>query len=481
MQLLPRWARDRGIATKVMAVILGALALGAAFMVLYLWHTFQQNTRDQAVANARNTIQQYQELRAYYTNQVAAKITRRGILKISHEHKDKPDTVPLPATVIHDLSAELSKHEGAPQFRLYSEYPFPNRRDRVLDQFARDALAAFRSGSDEQFVRVESVGGEETVRVAVPDRMVAAACVSCHNRHPESPKRDWKLGDVRGVLEVSAPIGPQLRRNAVATRNACLIVVGSAAALAILLGLLLRRLSSRLRQSVRVIEAFAAGDLSQRQRVGARDEVGRMAEALNQALDRVSSTVQSLDSNSQTLAASSEELATVSEQMSTTAVQTSVQAAAVTEAATQVSARAQTVAAAAEQMSATSQEIAQHAGEAVRVVTEGVRAAEETNRTVDQLGVSGNEIGTVVRVIKVIAEQTELLALNAMIEAARAGEAGQGFAVVANAVAGLAKKTATATEDVRQKIDAIQCDSRAAAEALGRIGDRKSTRLNSSH
>ena len=93
-----------------------------------------------------------------------------------------------------------------------------------------------------------------------------------------------------------------------------------------------------------------------------------------------------------------------------------------------------------------------------------------TNETVKKLGESSQEIGNVIKVITSIAQQTNLLALNATIEAARAGEAGKGFAVVANEVKELAKQTAKATEDIGQKIDAIQGDTKGAVKAIEEIG-----------
>jgi len=171
------------------------------------------------------------------------------------------------------------------------------------------------------------------------------------------------------------------------------------------------------------------------------------------------------------LSASAAQLTSLSQQLGANAEETSAQANVVSAASEEVSTNVQTVATGAEEMSASIREIAKNASEAARVALAAVKLAESTNQTVAKLGDSSADVGKVIKVITSIAQQTNLLALNATIEAARAGEAGKGFAVVANEVKELAKETAKATEDISQKIEAIQADTRGAVQAIGQIAD----------
>jgi methyl-accepting chemotaxis protein len=162
--------------------------------------------------------------------------------------------------------------------------------------------------------------------------------------------------------------------------------------------------------------------------------------------------------------------AAAGQQASGSAEATATQAKVVSVASEEVSKNVALIASASERTQASIREIAKNANESARVGRNAVTAVQATHETMAKLSESGREIGNVLKQIMSIAQQTNLLALNATIEAARAGDAGRGFAVVANEVKALAKQTAKATEEIGQKVEAIQGDTKGAVKAIEEIG-----------
>lgn len=184
--------------------------------------------------------------------------------------------------------------------------------------------------------------------------------------------------------------------------------------------------------------------------------------------DRIN-LMKSLEETSNQLAAAADELSATARQLTNNATMTSDQSSAAANNTQTVANGVQIVATNTEELVASIKEIARNTSEAANISKDTMKRTQDTNQTITQLGASSQEIGNVIKVISSIAQQTNLLALNATIEAARAGDAGKGFAVVANEVKELAKQTAKATEDITNRINAIQGDTQGAVSAINGI------------
>ncbi len=242
-------------------------------------------------------------------------------------------------------------------------------------------------------------------------------------------------------------------------------------ALALILGFTLTYIITKpLQKGVELAKAMAGGNMTKTMDVDQKDEIGVLAQSLNEMAQNLRMMITDIRKGVETVDDSSGQLTTISNQMQSGAEHTASKSGQVAAAAEEMSANQNTVAAAMEQaavnvnmvaaateeMNATINEIARNSNNAKNITTQAVTKSQQASQRVDELGVAANEISKVTEVITEISEQTNLLALNATIEAARAGEAGKGFAVVANEIKDLAKQTAQATLDIKTKIQGIQ-------------------------
>lgn len=401
---------------RIALPLLAVFAAAGVFILFYVEHESRTNLVAAKAREAAETIARYKTLRGYYTRNVVKKVVAGSDLRPSYEHANDPKAIPLPATMIHELSEAFSSGEqDGLSLRLYSAYPFPNRRDRDLDDFGEAALAAMELDPDRPFVRTEDIGGVPHVRVAIADTMQDQACVTCHNARADTPKNDWQLGDVRGVLEVAAPIGGDLAAavdmaQRVAAWTGGVLLLALAAAL-----LTLRRSSMRLERSVAQLQAASCGLA----RVEAKVE-GAARELAKTAAGQVTAATET--------SAATEEVRC----MVTRSTELTKACAASTEAIV---------------------ELVATGDNAMDRVSDAAAAIAVANEELAQVSEIVDTVGTKTGVIDDIVFQTRLLAFNASIEAARAGTHGQGFAVVADEVARLAEQSGKAASDIRQLIE----------------------------
>ena len=254
-----------------------AVATLVCGIALYAPHEVVETAVSEALVRGEQTARQLQTLRAFYSEHVVARATKSGT-SASPMYKSDGKSIPVPTTFILDV-AEAFKDNGQ-IVRLVSPYPWPTRQGRVLDNFEKEAWEQLKQDPGGLWSRRDKLDGRDVLRLAVADRM-QQSCVDCHNTAAASPKKDWKVGDMRGLIEVVQPIDAILAGSNALSWN---LVAGGTAGGLILLGLLLAnamRLIRPLSDLTRAIRAMAGGaqdaSIPHTERT---DELGTVAQAL---------------------------------------------------------------------------------------------------------------------------------------------------------------------------------------------------------
>ena len=183
-----------------------AFSLGIGAMILHVSSLQSSLLRASAINTASIFSHTLTAVRTLYTSDVVLAASAYG-MDVTHDYLLKKNAIPLPATFTIRLGELMGKHAGGAYSRLYSALPFPWRRVEggLSDEFAKKAWDELSRDPGKPYSRVVETGQGLVLRYATADLM-RPACVECHNSHPQSPRRDWKAGDLGGVLEVSLPL-----------------------------------------------------------------------------------------------------------------------------------------------------------------------------------------------------------------------------------------------------------------------------------
>ncbi|WP_146183829.1 response regulator [Limnohabitans sp. T6-20] len=183
----------------------GVLIVTGLWVVFYTYQSSEVVVQQYAAESAQTHAASVTQFRNFYAQELVPRAVKSG-MTVTHDYKSQDNALPLPATLTIDLGHYLSKVDGGTQVRLYSDLPFPWREsERSLDDFQKLALQHLKEQPNKPYVREEVMNGSRVLRFAQADRMLPN-CVACHNSYPGSPRTDWKVGDVRGALEVVLPV-----------------------------------------------------------------------------------------------------------------------------------------------------------------------------------------------------------------------------------------------------------------------------------
>jgi methyl-accepting chemotaxis protein len=271
------WIRNRKLFQKIMFPIIALFVVGGIVTAERLAQMKNESLMAAGQNSASDMITMAMNSREFYMTEIVPKVRKAG-MQLSHEYATHPTHLPLAANVMLALGEMSKGAEGAKEVgevKLFSAHPFKFRGPANLDSFELAALDALTKNPDVPYVQLEQQDGKSYFRMAVPDFMSAQACLNCHNHDPNSTKKDWKLGDVRGAVSARIPmedLEAAMAKPVMQLQVTLLVIALSILGVTYWLIALLRIRLRKLRDAVEYVEQ--TGDLTKRMTDKSGDAIG---------------------------------------------------------------------------------------------------------------------------------------------------------------------------------------------------------------